>query len=54
MPKANFDSWTPLSFVSNLLVDWSEGDDVPRNGALVKLKTENAKTELVFCNLFDI
>eukprot|EP01091_Cochliopodium_minus_P020172 TRINITY_DN8727_c0_g1_i1.p1 TRINITY_DN8727_c0_g1~~TRINITY_DN8727_c0_g1_i1.p1 ORF type:complete len:235 (-),score=63.75 TRINITY_DN8727_c0_g1_i1:183-887(-) len=53
MPKANFDNWTPLSFVSNLLVDWSSGDDRPGNGSLIKLKTENGKTELVFSKLYE-
>ena len=53
MPKANFDSWTPLSFVSNLICDWANENDRPGNGSLIKLKTENGKTELVFCKLYD-
>ena len=32
MPKANFETWTPLNFVGSLLVDWACGNDRPNNG----------------------
>lgn len=47
MPTANFDNWTPLSDVAQLLVDWANGKNRPATGAKVVLKTENKKTSFV-------
>ena len=47
MPNANFDDWTPLETVASTLVNWGNGKDRPSNGAMVQLKTQNKKTELV-------
>lgn len=45
MPKADFASWTPLDYVSNLLVKWCNNESRPPTGSLVKLETENNQTE---------
>jgi len=47
MPNANYDNWTPLPTVAQLLVDWSNGKDVPKNGSLVKIVTENKETKTI-------
>lgn len=48
MPNADFGTWTPLEFIAELFHKWTTGKERPANGSLVKLVTENAKTELVF------
>lgn len=50
MPDANFDNWTPLETVSELLVNWSEGKDRPSSGSLIQIKTENKKTHFIPIN----
>ncbi|CAB3236862.1 unnamed protein product [Arctia plantaginis] len=47
MPEANFSSWTPLSFVAELLLTWSKGIARPPSGSLVGLITKNNITTLV-------
>ena len=44
MPNANYKNWTPLEFVSELVYNWSEGNNLPKNGALVKLETVDGVT----------
>ncbi|GFT54528.1 hypothetical protein NPIL_694781 [Nephila pilipes] len=46
MPKADFSSWTPLTYVAEILFNWSTGKDCPKNGSLVQLITKNDVTEL--------
>ncbi len=47
MPTANFDTWTPLDTVAEVLVNWSGGNGRPANGAMIILKTENKQTTFV-------
>lgn len=48
MPKADFSSWTPLNFVTQLFDKWAKGEDRPVSGSLVTLVTKNNDTELIF------
>ncbi|RMX41293.1 hypothetical protein pdam_00017744 [Pocillopora damicornis] len=41
MPNADFNQWTPLEYVANLLFEWTQDSDVPPRGSLVKLKTQD-------------
>lgn len=47
MPKADFGSWTPLTFVAQLFDKWIKGDERPPSGSLVTLVTKNNVTELI-------
>ena len=48
MPKADTTKWTPLTFISDLLFDWSTNSDSrPKNGSLVKLVTNEGNTNLI-------
>jgi len=47
MAKADTTKWTPLEFVAELFMKWIKGQERPASGSLVKLVTENSKTELV-------
>lgn len=47
MPKADFSSWTPLSFVAELFVKWLKGEERPPNGSLVALVTKDNVTDLI-------
>jgi len=48
MPKADHTTWTPLSFVADLLMKWTSNEqDRPKNGSLVQLITKDSQTELV-------
>jgi len=47
MAKADQSTWTPLEFVSSLLLKWAQGEDRPVSGSLVKLVTEGRSTSLV-------
>jgi len=51
MPKANFDNWTPLSEVAELLFEWASTEKRPSSGQLVKIITENKITKLEFLEL---
>ncbi len=46
MPNADFSTWTPLGFVADLMEKWINGEQRPKNGALVKLNTVNSETTL--------
>lgn len=47
MPRADQTTWTPLDFVSKLLLSWTvEGVDRPASGSLVGLITEKGQTRL--------
>lgn len=47
MPKADFGSWTPLSFVAQLFDKWIKGEERPASGSLVALVTKDNVTELI-------
>lgn len=47
MPKADFGTWTPLSYVAELFHKWIKGEDRPPSGSLVALVTKDSKTELL-------
>lgn len=49
MPDADHSTWTPLTFVAELLFKWSKGLERPTNGSLVQLVTSGGETQLV-CN----
>ena len=49
MPDADHSKWTPLQFISDLLLKWSEGTERPTNGSWVQLVTTEGETQLV-CN----
>ena len=45
MPGANFDDWTPLETVSELLLKWAKNEERPENGALIKITTKSKETK---------
>jgi len=47
MAKADQSVWTPLEFVSSLLLKWAVGEERPESGSLVKLVTKEGDTSLV-------
>ena len=47
MPKADFSTWTPLSYVAEMFMKWSKGQDRPKSGSLLALVTKNNETQLV-------
>jgi len=49
MPDADHSKWTPLQFIADLLLTWSEGRERPTNGSWVQLVTSGGETQLV-CN----
>jgi len=46
MPTANFNNWTPLESVAEILLNWCSGKNVPTNGQLMIIKTEEKKTSV--------
>ncbi|XP_031564148.1 dihydropteridine reductase-like [Actinia tenebrosa] len=44
MANADFNQWTPLEYVAELLFEWSEGKNKPATGSLVKLNTKDGKS----------
>merc|ERR1711990_785679 len=46
MSKADTTTWTPLEFLSDLMLRWTKGDERPPSGSLVKLVTESSQTRL--------
>ncbi|XP_028026808.1 dihydropteridine reductase [Bombyx mandarina] len=47
MPKADFSTWTPLTFVAELFAKWMKDEGRPANGSLVALVTKNNVTDLI-------
>ncbi|CAG4947792.1 unnamed protein product [Colias eurytheme] len=47
MPKADFGTWTPLSYVAQMFDKWIKGEDRPASGSLVALVTKDNVTELI-------
>ena len=49
MPNADFSTWTPLSFIAELMDNWiNKNSERPANGSLVGLITADNKTNLTF------
>lgn len=47
MPKADFSSWTPLSFISETLLTWTkESSSRPSSGSLLKITTANGESTI--------
>jgi len=44
MPKADTSTWTPLDFVSELMLKWTQGEERPESGSLVSLVTQEGIT----------
>ena len=47
MPDADFSTWTPLDFLAQTFLDWSNKKETPKSGSLVQVITENSQTKLV-------
>jgi len=47
MPNADFNSWTPLSYVSELFLSWTKNEKRPSNGSLLQLVTKDSNTTVV-------
>ncbi|XP_030224498.1 quinoid dihydropteridine reductase a [Gadus morhua] len=47
MPDADFGTWTPLEYVSEMFFGWASGVDRPVTGSLVQLITTGGATEAV-------
>jgi len=47
MPTSNFDNWTPLETVADVLVKWASGKERPKSGSKVVIKTENKQTSFL-------
>jgi len=47
MPTANFEDWTPLDVVAQLLHSWSIGKERPYSGSFITIKTEHGKTSFI-------
>ncbi|XP_062856716.1 quinoid dihydropteridine reductase a [Trichomycterus rosablanca] len=45
MSNADFSSWTPLEYVSELFFSWATGSGRPASGSLIQLVTSGGKTE---------
>ena len=46
----SFSTWTPLSFVAEKLLQWTE--DVtsrPKTGSVIKMVTKGGETEIILC-----
>lgn len=40
MPKADTSTWTPLEYVAELMLKWTQGEERPESGSLVSLLTQ--------------
>uniref|UniRef100_A0A2A4JUN3 Dihydropteridine reductase n=1 Tax=Heliothis virescens TaxID=7102 RepID=A0A2A4JUN3_HELVI len=47
MPEADFTSWTPMSFVIELIDKWANGQERPTSGSLMALVTNNSDTQVL-------
>ncbi|XP_031618953.1 dihydropteridine reductase [Contarinia nasturtii] len=47
MANADFSKWTPLDFIAETFAKWTEGKDRPKNGSLIRLVTNDNKTNLI-------
>lgn len=44
MPKADTSTWTPLGYVADLMLKWTQGSERPESGSLVSLITKDGET----------
>jgi len=44
MPDADFSAWTPESAIADKIIQWSDGEDRPASGSLVRIVTKNGET----------
>lgn len=47
MAKADFTTWTPLEFIAEIFMKWTNGVERPQNGSLIQLVTKDSKTNLI-------
>ncbi|SPP85387.1 dihydropteridine reductase [Drosophila guanche] len=47
MPDADHGTWTPLTEVAGLLLNWTKVQERPKNGSLLQLITKSGTTELI-------
>lgn len=47
MAKADFTTWTPLEFIAEIFMKWTNGEERPQNGSLIQLVTKDSKTNLI-------
>lgn len=47
MAKADFTTWTPLEFIAETFLKWTNGEERPQNGSLIQLVTKDSKTDLI-------
>lgn len=47
MAKADFTTWTPLEFIAEIFLKWTNGVERPQNGSLIQLVTKDSKTNLI-------
>uniref|UniRef100_A0A6M2DNT5 Dihydropteridine reductase n=1 Tax=Xenopsylla cheopis TaxID=163159 RepID=A0A6M2DNT5_XENCH len=47
MPKADTSTWTPLEYLAELFVKWTNGKERPSTGSLIQVVTTDSKTQLI-------
>ncbi|TWW55361.1 quinoid dihydropteridine reductase a [Takifugu flavidus] len=47
MPDADFGSWTPLEYVTEMFFNWATGVERPASGSLIQLLTSGGETQAV-------
>lgn len=47
MPKADFSTWTSLDFIAETFAKWTDGNERPQNGSLIRLVTKDNNTNLL-------
>ena len=54
MPDADHSKWTPLQFIADLLLTWSEGRERPTNGSLVLQKVTRDQAGSYTCEASNV
>lgn len=47
MPNGDFSSWTPLEFIADSFIKWTNGESRPANGSLLQVVTKDSVTNMV-------
>jgi len=47
MPNGDFSSWTPLEFIADSFIKWTNGECRPENGSLLQVVTKDSITNMV-------
>ncbi|XP_037050120.1 dihydropteridine reductase [Bradysia coprophila] len=47
MPNGDFSSWTPLEFIADSFIKWTNGESRPGNGSLLQVVTKDSVTNMV-------